>query len=67
MPPRLQTSVLQLKEPMPEHKEGKEKKKGVHVKVTDLETGRELFSQELKTGFAACCTCTCCSNPPETN
>lgn len=45
---------------MPEHKGGLEKKQGVSVKVTDLETGRELFSQELTPEFALCCCCSCC-------
>jgi hypothetical protein len=44
---------------MPEHKL-EEKKKGVSVKVTDLETGKELFSQELSPEFALCCCCSCC-------
>jgi len=35
-----------------------EKKKGIHVKVVDLETGKELFSQELVPGLAYCCSCT---------
>jgi hypothetical protein len=37
-----------------------EAKKGVHVRVIDLETGRELYSQELSPDFALCCCCTCC-------
>jgi hypothetical protein len=38
-----------------------EKKQGVIVKVTDLETGRELFTQEHTTvDFALCCCTTCC-------
>jgi hypothetical protein len=52
---------------MPEHKEGKEKKNGVHVKVTDLDTGRELFSQELTTESLRrgwCCCTTCCTTYP---
>jgi len=35
-----------------------EKKKGIHVKVTDLETGKELFSHELLPTFGYCCSCT---------
>jgi hypothetical protein len=37
-----------------------EKKQGVVVRVTDLETGRELFSQEHTVDFALCCCTTCC-------
>lgn len=35
-------------------------RKGVTVKVTDLETGRELYSQEMTPEFALCCCTTCC-------
>lgn len=52
-----------MEEIMPEHKGGLEKKQGVSVKVTDFETGRELFSQELAPEFALCCCCTCCWHP----
>lgn len=37
-----------------------DKKKGVQVRVVDLETGRELFSQEVIPEFALCCCTTCC-------
>jgi len=38
-----------------------EKKKGIHVKVVDLETGRELFSQEVVPGFGFCWNYCCCT------
>jgi len=40
-----------------------EKKKGVHVKIVDLDTGKELFSQEIAPTLAYCYCCWwyCCT------
>jgi hypothetical protein len=49
--------------------EKQEKKTKFVIKMTDVETGRELFSQEINAGevnpdFALCCCC-CCSWHPK--
>ena len=38
------------------------KKRRVHIRVTDLDTGRELFTQQIEYDVSLCCCCSSSSS-----
>jgi hypothetical protein len=37
-------------------------KRRIHVQVTDLSTGRELFTHQIEYDVSLCCCCSCSSS-----